>query len=120
MFLSTASIGFVTVMGRPMATSQDFVNWVCGERLRPTYLMHAFLQSRDQLRSLSTGSTHKTIYFPTVERFRTLVPPLEMQERFATHIQAVESLKTTHRAALSECDALFAFLQHRAFAGQLS
>jgi type I restriction enzyme S subunit len=119
-FSRTASIGFVTVMGRPMATSQDFVNWVCGERLHPTYLMHAFLQSRSRLRSLSTGSTHKTIYFPTVERFRVLVPPLDMQECFATRIQAVEALKATHHAALAETDALFASLQHRAFTGQLS
>lgn len=58
-FSRTASIGFVTVMGRPMATSQDFVNWICGERLRPTYLMHAFLRSREHLRAISTGSTHK-------------------------------------------------------------
>jgi type I restriction enzyme S subunit len=26
----TASVGFVTILGREMATSQDFVNWVCG------------------------------------------------------------------------------------------
>jgi type I restriction enzyme S subunit len=25
----TASVGYVVIMGRPMATSQDFVNWVC-------------------------------------------------------------------------------------------
>jgi type I restriction enzyme S subunit len=30
----TASVGYVVVMGRAMATSQDFVNWVCSpERL---------------------------------------------------------------------------------------
>ena len=27
----TASVGYVVVMGREMATSQDFVNWVCDE-----------------------------------------------------------------------------------------
>jgi type I restriction enzyme S subunit len=78
-FSRTASVGFVTVMGREMATSQDFVNWVCGPRLDSTYLMHAFLQSRARLRSLSTGSTHKTIHFPTLEQFRTLIPPLPLQ-----------------------------------------
>lgn len=46
--------------------------------------------------------------------------PLELQRTFAIRIQAVESLKATHRAALSELGALFASLQHRAFAGQLS
>lgn len=37
----------------------------------------------------------------------------------STRIQAVDSDKVTHRAALAELDALFAALQHRAFAGQL-
>ena len=45
--------------------------------------------------------------------------PIATQETFAARIQAVESLKTTHRAALAELDTLFASLQHRAFAGQL-
>ena len=118
-FSRTASVGFVTVMGREMATSQDFVNWVCGPRLDSTYLMHAFLQSRLRLRSLSTGSTHKTIYFPTVEQFRALIPPLPLQREFAQRIAAVEKLKTLHRAALAELEALFAVLQHRAFRGEL-
>jgi type I restriction enzyme S subunit len=48
--------------------------------------MHAFLQSRERLRSLSTGSTHKTIYFPTVEQFKVLVPPLVLQDTFAQRI----------------------------------
>jgi type I restriction enzyme, S subunit len=34
----TASVGYVVVMGRPMATSQDFVNWVCSEQLDPDFL----------------------------------------------------------------------------------
>ena len=45
--------------------------------------------------------------------------PLPLQQTFATRIQAIESLKATHRAALAELDALFASLQQRAFAGEL-
>src|SRR5262249_3687403 len=45
-FSRTASVGFVTVMGREMATSQDFVNWVCGAKILPAYLMHALLDAR--------------------------------------------------------------------------
>jgi type I restriction enzyme S subunit len=47
------------------------------------------------------------------------VPPLPLQQTFATRIQAVEVLKTQNRAALAELDALFASLQHRAFQGEL-
>ena len=47
------------------------------------------------------------------------VPPLPLQQTFATRIQAIEALKATHRAALAQLDALFASLQQRAFAGEL-
>jgi type I restriction enzyme S subunit len=118
-FSRTASVGFVTVMGSEMATSQDFVNWVCGPRLDATYLMWALIGARPRLRAFSSGSTHKTIYVRVVERFRVLIPPLALQREFARRVAAVEKLKTAYRASLAEMDALFASLQHRAFRGEL-
>jgi type I restriction enzyme S subunit len=118
-FSRTASIGFVTVMGRPMSTSQDFVNWVCSERLNPMYLMHAFLRSREQLRAISTGSTHKTIYMRVAEQFHVLVPPLGLQEEFAEDMQRVAEHKGRVVQSVDELLSLFASLQHRAFRGEL-
>ena len=64
--------------------------------------------------------TQPTLNIKQIAETKVFSPPLALQEVFATRIQAVESLKTTHRAALAESNALFASLQHRAFAGQLS
>lgn len=118
-FSRTASLAFVTVMGRPMATSQDFVNWVCGDRLCPIYLMHALIRSRARLRALSTGSTHKTIYMRVAEQFRVLVPPLELQEAFAERVAAVAAERRRLERSAERLDELFASLQHRAFRGEL-
>lgn len=66
--------------------------------------------------------TAATIAHLTGEKLKAMsvmVPPLVLQQTFATRIQAVESLKTIHRAALAESDSLFASLQHRAFSGSL-
>src|SRR5262249_45475655 len=76
----TASVGFVAIMGRPMATSQDFANWVCTDALDPEFLMYALIRSRDFLRSIASGATHKTIYFPTLESFHVLHPDVEQQK----------------------------------------
>jgi type I restriction enzyme S subunit len=35
MLSRTASVGFAAIMGIDMATTQDFANWVCGDRLLP-------------------------------------------------------------------------------------
>lgn len=83
----TASVGFITVMGRPMATSQDFVNWVCGNRLNPWFLAYALMASRSWLRELASGAVHKTIYMPTLKALRVCVPSMEEQARIVAHIE---------------------------------
>lgn len=96
----TASVGFVAIMAQPMATSQDFANWVCNDALDPEFLMYALIRSRKELRELATGATHKTIYMPTLESFHVCVPELEAQRRI------VAALKQRLAEAHSLRDAL--------------
>lgn len=78
----TASAGFSAIMGRDMATSQDYVTWTCGPRLRPRYLLLCLRAMRpDLLGRLAMGSTHKTIYVPDIQSIRVPVPPLAEQDR---------------------------------------
>lgn len=117
----TASVGFVTIMGREMATSQDFVNWVCGPDLDPSFLMHLFIACRKPIRDLGSGATHHTIYFPTVKQFAVCVPDLHSQRRLASDITqklaAAEALTARCRQELAEIEALPAALLRAAFNG---
>ena len=54
-----------------------------------------------------------------IQAMQIAMPPHQLQQTFATRIQAIEALKATHTAALAELDTLFASLQHRAFRGEL-
>lgn len=83
----TASVGFSGIMPEPMATSQDFVNWICGPRIRPEYLLYVFRGMRSEFSRLTMGSTHQTIYMPDVRNFRTPVPPLEEQDRIVDAVR---------------------------------
>ncbi|MFZ4779677.1 MAG: restriction endonuclease subunit S, partial [Terrimicrobiaceae bacterium] len=65
----TASVGFVTIFGRPMATSQDFVNWICGSELHPKFLLWLLRVARKFVLDQSTGAIHKTVYMDVVQRF---------------------------------------------------
>jgi len=115
----TASVGFATIMGKEMATSQDFVNWVCGDRITPHYLLNALISSRKEIQSLATGSTHRTIYFPVVESFKVLLPPMELQKKFEKATENLPYLIKIAEDAALRVENLFASLQHRAFRGEL-
>lgn len=102
----TASVGFVTIMGRPMATSQDFVNWVCGPNLDPHFLMYLLMANRQAIRDLGSGAVHQTVYFPTVESFSVCVPELKEQRRLARNI--AEQLASADAAMRASNDRLAA------------
>jgi len=87
-FLSrTASVGFSGIMGKPMATSQDFANWVCSDEILPEYLLYVFRSMDQEFDRLMQGSTHKTIYMPDIKSFKTPLPPLEEQREIVDHIE---------------------------------
>ena len=77
-FSRTASIGFSGIMPSPMATTQDFWNWICGPKLEPEYLLLLFRAMRQEFARLISGSTHKTVYQPDAASLRICVPPLEV------------------------------------------
>lgn len=99
----TASVGFVSIMAKPMATSQDFANWVCGSELDSDYLMYALICSRPTLRELATGATHKTIYMPTLEGFHVCAPEVDQQRRIAARLKVqLAEVETARLAARSQ------------------
>ncbi len=106
-----ASIGFVTMLGRPMATSQHFCNWVCDpDCLDPEFLMYAFMASFDYLRELGSGSVLKTIYMPTIQSFHINAPAITEQRRIARMLRdqlaAAEVLQTRLAQRQAEIERL--------------
>jgi len=78
----TASAGFSAIMATDMATSQDYVTWTGGPRLRPRFLLLCLRAMRqDLLGRLAMGSTHQTIYVPDIQSIRIPLPPLEEQDQ---------------------------------------
>lgn len=78
-FSRDATIGLCAILGRPMAVSQHFIGWVCGNDILPKYLLMVFKCMDDELQRLSWGSTVKTIGMPDVKRLVTPVPPKSEQ-----------------------------------------
>ncbi|MDQ7840233.1 MAG: restriction endonuclease subunit S [bacterium] len=119
----TASVGFVTVMGREMATSQDFVNWVCGPEIDPVFLAYLLRASRDYIRSLASGAVHNTVYMPTVKAFHVCIPSLSAQKQIVAMLDdqmaSIEKARLATDAELEGITVLPAAILRRAFAGEL-
>jgi type I restriction enzyme S subunit len=87
----------------------------------PEWLHSYFLLSDaagQYLRQTTKGAIMGGLNMGIIKKMPVLLPPLELQQTFATRVAAVERLKELHRNHLAELDALFASLQHRAFKGE--
>jgi type I restriction enzyme, S subunit len=92
------------------------------DKISPIFFRELMLGSngRRELRSRSkTSAGQFNINTENLKTVPVFLPPLPLQQEFARRVEAVEKLKAAHRASLSELDALFASLQHRAFRGEL-
>ena len=94
---------------------------VNGSQLHPRFLLNLLLHdlAPERLSRLITGSTSKHLNVKELRKLPVLLPPLDIQHRFAGIVQSVEQQKTRQRAHLTELDTLFTSLQSRAFRGDL-
>ncbi|MBL8387970.1 MAG: restriction endonuclease subunit S [Hydrogenophaga sp.] len=115
----TASVGYVVVMGRPMATSQDFVNWVPTSAVTSDWLRIVFSADREALIRFGKGSVHKTIYFPEWLSASIALPPLAEQVRIAAEVDrrvsVLRSVEAEVEANLRRAEALRQATLEKAF-----
>ncbi|MEG5036053.1 restriction endonuclease subunit S [Microcoleus sp. AT3-D2] len=109
-------------ISNPMAFAGYLVRLRVNKENDPEYLS-AFLNT-DYSKRVLRGMCKSIIGMANinateVQTINIAQPPLPLQKEFARRVEAVEKLKTAHRASLSELDALFGSLQHRAFRGEL-
>lgn len=123
-FSRDISVGFVTIMGRSMATSQHFANWICKSELLPKYLMYSFMTAREHLLQSGKGSTVKTIYMPALKELRLLLPPLSEQkeiiQRAEQFLAAADRLEVKVAMAKTRVDQLTQCILAKAFRGEFT
>ena len=90
--------------------------------LLPIFLSNYLATDSFQISKVAenNGATRQAFNFQQIRDFQIPLPPLALQQEFATQIGQLETLKARARAQAVELDALFAALSARAFAGELS
>lgn len=122
-FCRDISLGYVTILGKPMSTTQHFANWICGDQLNSKYLLYAFMASRDSLIRRGQGTTVKTIYMPELKEMRIQLPPMKEQikivEQLDKNLSRCNRIEETITQCLRQVETLRQSILKRAFEGRL-
>jgi type I restriction enzyme S subunit len=82
------------------ALNPTYLNWIIGSERGKRY----FLRSAKQTTGIAS------INMTQLKRFPLLIPPIDLQQRYATIVESIEQQKARCRAQLDELDTLFASL----------
>jgi len=120
MLTTRAPIGKVAIAGDEMCSNQGFKNLICDKKqLNPIYTYILLLSKKKYLNDLGTGATFKEINKKTVENIEIAIPPLNLQNKFASIVELIESIKGHQSKSTKEVSLLFDALKKKAFAGDL-
>jgi type I restriction enzyme S subunit len=123
-FCRDISVGYTTVMGKEMSTTQHFANWICGKSLNNMFLLYTFMAAKDFLIASGKGTTVGTIYMPALKELRILLPPLEEQQKIVNRVESLfakaDAIEQQYKTLKASIDTLPQALLHKAFKGELS
>ncbi|HRW66004.1 MAG TPA: restriction endonuclease subunit S [Candidatus Competibacter sp.] len=91
-FSRTATVGKTTVLGREMATSQDFANYICGPKVYNHFLVYLFRHMTTAWRKFMAGSIHNTVYMPVFRALRIPLPSRTEQQAIAEVLSDADAL----------------------------
>ncbi|RZK06979.1 MAG: hypothetical protein EOO46_14990 [Flavobacterium sp.] len=123
-FCRDISVGYVTIMGKEMSTTQHFANWLCKKELNNRFLMYSFMGSRDSLIQQGQGTTVRTIYMPDLKELRIQLPTIEEQQQIVQEIESrlsvCDKIEETISNSLKQAEALRQSILKKAFEGKLN
>ena len=112
---SRAPIGKVAIAGTEMYCNQGFKNIIPNNSINSIYLYELLKMETKYLNSLGRGATFKEISKQIVESIKIKVPPIELQNQFATFVHQVDKSKVAVQKALDETQILFNSLMQKYF-----
>ena len=112
---SRAPIGKVAIAGAEMYCNQGFKNIIPGNEISSIYLYELLKMETEYLKSLGRGATFKEISKKIVENIRVKVPPIGLQNEFATFVEQVNKSKVEVQKALDKAQLLFDSLMQKYF-----
>lgn len=112
---SRAPIGKLAITSVPMCCNQGFKNIICNESINNVFLYFYLMLTMANVQALGRGATFKEVSKQAISAYKTILPPLSLQQSFATKIEAIERQKASINASIDETQKLFDFTMDKYF-----
>lgn len=112
---SRAPIGKLAISTVPMCCNQGFKNIICRDTVNNVFLYFYLMLTMDRVQALGRGATFKEVSKQAISAYPVIVPPIALQESFATMIISIEQQKARINRAIAETQNLLDYTMDKYF-----
>ena len=118
----SGNVGLVSQLAINACIHDGFVGFtkLNVEVVNPIFFMLTLHHLKSTHDNRKAGAIFQNTTTTDIKAMKIPLPPLALQQQFAAQIEELEAIKRRARESSTRLDALFACLQARAFAGELS
>ncbi|MDD4290592.1 MAG: restriction endonuclease subunit S [Patescibacteria group bacterium] len=114
-----APVGSVNVCNIKCCIGRGLASIKPNKETNLEYLYSTLKILENKISEMGTGSTFKAITSKQLRNFKIPLPPIELQEEFASIVENVEKLKEKQKQSLEKIEELFNSSLSKAFVGEL-
>ncbi|WP_206911725.1 type I restriction enzyme, S subunit [Enterococcus sp. DIV0840] len=111
--------GRSAILGIEATTNQACAGLLPTDNVNTLFIWHQLMQRYNELRALGRGGNQPNLNAGLIKDFNLIVPPVELQNKFATIVEEIESQKKVMEQSLIEMENNFNALLQKAFKGEL-
>lgn len=112
---SRAPIGKLAITTELMCCNQGFKNIICGPKLNNIFLFYLLFESIDDIQALGRGATFKEVSKKELAGYKIMIPPLPLQNLFASKIEEIEKQKECITKSIEETQKLVDYTMDKYF-----
>ena len=111
--ITRGRVGLMRING---ATNQACAAILPQDNINSIFMYQQLLMRYDELRALGRGGNQPNLNLSLVKNFKVIIPPIELQNRFADLVKEIEIQKDKQKESTQKVDELFNAIMAKSFA----
>jgi type I restriction enzyme S subunit len=112
-------LGMTSIVGKDMVINQQLHSFQCSKKVNNIFLMFNLSFQKPYMFKMATSTTVPYMNKTICNNIPTILPPIELQNKFASIVKKVENIKENQKHSKQLIDDLFNSLMKKAFRGEL-
>ena len=113
-------VGKVSINTQELCTNQDIMSLTnIVNKVIPIYLYYFISFYNETLKNQQRGATIQGITAPVLKQLEIALPPIDLQNKFASIVEKIEAIKEKETQKLNHLETLHVSLMDKAFKGEI-